>query len=164
MDSDNAVSKFIVVAMPRSRTYWMSKLFDAEHDFIQDEEDITYFFDGEDKGCVSTLPSALNGSERLSEARVAIVDRDPIDVYHSLLKAFPEALEGLEEATKLFVEKEYKELHEIRDSLDAPLFYYEELAEDEIVAELWEWVMPSTPVNLTKIKEFQNTILKMEEV
>lgn len=134
----NAASPFIVFALPRSRTFWLSKFLARDgwqcgHDEIRHMrgfDDVTSFFSQPMTGTVETAgaPWWRLLPEFAPDIRIATIRRDPAEVIDSLrrqgfsgmerlIRSYDKALDQIETRMAGVVRVDYPELNERAEEL-----------------------------------------------
>jgi len=162
---------FYIVALPRSRTVWLSHYF--TNGYSRCFHDILSVFSphAEFLLCSTNLPF-MGSCDTTPESwieqskppgRVAVIYRDPAESMASFLKAFdtPEGFtpDGWREGVARFYDRQV----EILEALRGRVFWldYDKLSDDDALDSLHRYLMPGTTPDITRTKVYQLTRIEL---
>lgn len=128
---------YLVLGLPRSRTFWLSRLLQCEHDLLGRCSDVDEFWRTlAGGGAVDTTAVALAHEAARRGVRMAVVWRPLGEVLESLTAL---DLPGWDPAR---AETLFTAFEEALLGLDVPTFMWSDLSNESVARELWRVVRP----------------------
>ena len=139
------MSKFFIVGLPRSRTYWLSQFLGCAHEAILNYPDYSEFMESEHIGDSTTAYPWMK--EHTYGCKIIVIERDLEEAYQSAMKIMPNV-------TREPLHQIQAELDSITDCLRIP---YNEVSKR--LREIWGYCR-NEPFDEVRAKRLDKTKLE----